>query len=337
MENNKYLSYVNVIKGIAILTVLVGHTSCPAWMAKLVYTFHMPLFFAVTGYLYNDKKWNGQFRKFVKKRAETYLIPYFLVCIGILCLNQFEYRVVDHRADAWELLWKNIYGIFYSKALSEYMINCVPLWYLTCIFVSSVIFYLVIQLKEKFGSEVFILSAVCMVCANCMIIGKGIEAFPWHVDTALFATTFMMLGYAIRKMGGLERLSMRKVIAGGVIGVIFSVINPNYVHFLTNRYGCIFFMYIGATAMIAIIWEISRRIDHSRILEFFGKNSLVIFCLNYYLDHLLVNSFGALGIDYYQVPWFIVFALILAGSTGSVLLWERIKVAFKQIHNRLLR
>lgn len=96
-------------------------------------------------------------------------------------------------------------------------------------------------------------------------------------------------------------------------------------------------MYIGATAMIAIILEISRRIDHSRILEFFGKNSLVIFCLNYYLDHLLVNSFGALGIDYYQVPWFIVFALILTGSTGSVLLWERIKVAFKQIHNRLLR
>ena len=59
MEIHKRLQYVDFLKGFAILCVVVGHIAafnpkCDL-LIDFVYSFHMPLFFFISGFLFHKK------------------------------------------------------------------------------------------------------------------------------------------------------------------------------------------------------------------------------------------------------------------------------------------
>ena len=53
MNNQK--EWINVLKGIGILSVVVGHI-VPGILSVIIYMFHMPLFFLISGYLFKAGK-----------------------------------------------------------------------------------------------------------------------------------------------------------------------------------------------------------------------------------------------------------------------------------------
>lgn len=60
--------YWDIFKGIAILMIIFGHTGHDG--GAFVYLFHLELFFFVTGFLYNEKKYGDQPYSFFAKRIE---------------------------------------------------------------------------------------------------------------------------------------------------------------------------------------------------------------------------------------------------------------------------
>ena len=72
MSNNRLL-YIDFLKGIAIFLMVMGHFLYGLHMpnnngqyiiAQIIYTFHMPLFMFVSGYVFdlnNKYKWNSGF------------------------------------------------------------------------------------------------------------------------------------------------------------------------------------------------------------------------------------------------------------------------------------
>jgi len=50
ISNQRNLTF-DIMKGIAILCMMIGHSTWPPeWLHRLIYSFHMPLFFIVAGY-----------------------------------------------------------------------------------------------------------------------------------------------------------------------------------------------------------------------------------------------------------------------------------------------
>lgn len=41
---------LSVVKGIAIILMVVGHAEAPDFLTRWIYTFHMPVFFIAAGY-----------------------------------------------------------------------------------------------------------------------------------------------------------------------------------------------------------------------------------------------------------------------------------------------
>ena len=78
------LEYLDIAKAILIITVLLGHCidpkgEIPFWV-KLIYSFHMPLFFAICGitsHKAKDYSFKG-FLKFLGSNAFALLLPYFI-------------------------------------------------------------------------------------------------------------------------------------------------------------------------------------------------------------------------------------------------------------------
>ena len=47
---------VDISKGIGIISVLIGHDMlCPSIIQIVIFSFHMPLFFVLSGYFFHSK------------------------------------------------------------------------------------------------------------------------------------------------------------------------------------------------------------------------------------------------------------------------------------------
>jgi len=69
--------YWNIVKGIGIILVVIGHL---CWdLTRYIYLFHLPLFFFVSGYLYNEDKYGDDPYLHVANRLKSSWMKYVLV------------------------------------------------------------------------------------------------------------------------------------------------------------------------------------------------------------------------------------------------------------------
>lgn len=77
---------IAILKGIAIILMVVGHAEAPELLTNFIYTFHMPLFFMAAGYFF-DRKYLSQPALFVGKRLRGLYIPFLKWSILFLLLH----------------------------------------------------------------------------------------------------------------------------------------------------------------------------------------------------------------------------------------------------------
>lgn len=79
------LDWILIAKGIGIILVVIGHfwpASSPAYwteMRRIIYTFHMPLFFFLSGWLYQHGKY--PYRTLLINKAQRLLYPFASIAI----------------------------------------------------------------------------------------------------------------------------------------------------------------------------------------------------------------------------------------------------------------
>lgn len=91
MHNKYNIKEINYIKGIAILLVFIGHAATPSFLERpyfyefivqLIYSFHMPLFFLVSGFLsYKviDMNLKENYFNFVKAKFYRLAVPFLTI------------------------------------------------------------------------------------------------------------------------------------------------------------------------------------------------------------------------------------------------------------------
>ena len=101
MEATHY-AFVDILKGIAILLIVYGHITPGAvpFVTDWVSTFHIPLFFFVSGLLYNDAKYKNDFRSFAKNRLKGLVLPFLyfsiIVALGYFFITDDNLLFVTH-------------------------------------------------------------------------------------------------------------------------------------------------------------------------------------------------------------------------------------------------
>lgn len=87
------LTFIDYTRAFAIILVVAGHigsTPCQQWWTdcvKFIYTFHMPLFLAISGYLYLHTGKKRPYLKFLSGKFHRLLIPYFFTSILIVSIK----------------------------------------------------------------------------------------------------------------------------------------------------------------------------------------------------------------------------------------------------------
>ena len=123
--SSQRIAYLDIARGIGILLVVLAHSDL-AWIStylhRFIYSFHVPLFFFLSGYFFSTKI---PFGIFIKKRFNAILKPY-LFTIFLIYLVKTSFTNMSFGTMLGRLA-KSLY------ATGEY-IEWIPLWFLPACF-----------------------------------------------------------------------------------------------------------------------------------------------------------------------------------------------------------
>ena len=110
------IKWIDLTKGVAIFLMVCGHTGIPSLISNWIWSFHMPLFFIISGMLFCPTKYTN-IQKFIHRRIQTLIIPY--ITFSIIVLATSENRISD--------LW-----------IFEGWMNGCALWFLPVLFMTEI-------------------------------------------------------------------------------------------------------------------------------------------------------------------------------------------------------
>lgn len=133
----KHLDYIDKAKGLLIILMVVGHVFQSGYVNSVIYAFHMPAFFAISGFLFNyTKAYQKGTVKFIKSLLFSFIIPFaFFELWG--CVTY----ILRYGAN------QSIWGFLRNTATLNF--NNGILWFLFTLFWVEVVFALAVCCIKK--------------------------------------------------------------------------------------------------------------------------------------------------------------------------------------------
>lgn len=248
MSRSIYHNWIDIAKLIGLYLMLLGHGLVSERITQFIYSFHMPLFFMLSGILYKKVNMKTTFLNGTKRL----LVPYFLLnTIGI------AYDIIEKHLVGKTLSLLDIYGrigavfmgLGYNAGIWHPVLSAT--WYLYTLFLIQLLFSLSNKYKNAISFLLPILSITIVLLLNYYKINTWIP-----IDSALLAFPFFFLGTLIK-----DRDLRIKMNMGGVIVVLFLI------------------------SILIILDSVNGRVD---INNFISGNNLLLFYLSGTIGSFLV-------------------------------------------------
>ena len=292
----KRCNEIDIMKGIGILLIILGHLEPETYLMRFIYSFHLFLFFAVSGFV-DERYRDRSFKEIVCQNIRRLLIPYFI-------WNSISNLIEMSGGDInWHQFCMNIMYMNGSVGWNA------ALWFLVSLFWTDTVCAIVIRVKMVFQVCYMVLMLglwICLASSKIML--------PYGLYTVPIASFFWLMGYRINIDGVYEKIVNRRngvniwsACFGGYLLVVFGVFYNTVISIYHVNYSNYIFTIIAGIAGVYSLFCISIIIEKkfvalARLLRFYGENTLIILCTHY----LILRSFGAVtqkyaGVNYWRL------------------------------------
>lgn len=332
------LDTIDIAKGIGILFVVFAHVNYTPELLVLIYSFHMPLFFIISGMMFQKEKYKT-FTAFFKRKVQTLIVPYiiFSVCsIGYAYVSEqiFPELFDISRTEYLQYLRQVI------LAQGSHPVLNTPLWFVLCLFAVEIMYYFIAKFSTK--SIVVIVMAISSFgwLLESSYLPFDNTLLPWTFDTACFALGFYAFGNlifpkikqiisSIKKHNQKKQICILLFLVCIIVWLPITLINGKVSlgsRVLNNGF---FFYWTGITGTMAIL-AISILLEKNKFLIWCGRNTFCIMSSHYMIRKFLLPKYYALleiplynrkELDETILPFLIILAITLL-FTG---LYSRVK------------
>ncbi len=282
----KRVEYVDIAKGIGITLVVMGHNDfalISPFAHKLIYSFHMPMFFFMSGMFFKP---DMPFWAFLHHRYNRVLKP-FLFTILLIYFASISFSKVGLLMAGRRLL-KAMYG-------NGYYLDWVQLWFLPHLFVVSLFAYFFFQAIRRSGVHQWrwvILPVLYVVGVlgiklfwpfELNLPGKNFTLYglPFSLDLAVVSGFFFILGYELNKKQNdvLFENPLTLLIAGSTLILLVWYL-PARIDLNTRQFDSPVINTMEALLGILFILAVSKQLERvgwlSSLFRYIGQASLII-------------------------------------------------------------
>lgn len=257
MHNNskkKRINMYDIAKGIGIILVYLGHVPPNIYFRRFIYSFHMPLFFIISGMLLNVNKYD--MKGFFISRTKSLMIPAITF-----------------------IAFSNIVGFIFSREYKPGLPSII--WFLFVLYFSELLIFIcwkkIKNTKKRTG-----------VCITLMLLAFFLDYVNFKLPIALnvipLASFFVSFGYLFKEY--ILKWSQMNVSISIIGGGLFLLLVSLYIEDYNNLHKghlilCSLGVIVAIIGSLSII-NISKFIDSQnyqikKTLIMLGKNSLIIY------------------------------------------------------------
>lgn len=283
---SKRVEYIDIAKGLGILLVVMAHNDFGlVWPFgyKLIYAFHMPLFFFVSGMFF---KADLPFLTILGRRAQTLLKPY-LTTILLIYLMTLSFTKVNV-----EVATSRFFKAFYATA---FYIDWVQLWFIPHLFVLNIFafgFYWLVKRSHLPWSKWVLLVLGQVVGVYFLqvfwpfelnLLGRSLTLYglPLSLDLVLVSGFFFILGCEVNRTVPAELFGrpLTLIVSGAaLLGLVWFL--PQGIDFNTRQFESLPINTLEALVGIVFILAVSRQLERvawlSKVFRYVGQASLII-------------------------------------------------------------
>lgn len=280
----KTLSEFNILKGIGIFLVVLGHAgSVDASVINVIFSFHMPLFFFVSGFFFKETS----LKDFFEKKGKRILIPY----IAFSLLSFLIYFIPNYKHSKFNFL-DFFYGTFLGVSDGFYLSWNIVLWFLPALFLLNLVYLLLAKFKMKF-------LLIVLIALGVYFKNEEAKILPFHLISVLLSLPFFIAGNFLKQHYEILNKYLKNwmFVLFLIVGVFIANANSTTPDLRINLIGNPFVFYSASVMLIFATLLLSRLINENKIVEWLGNNSLLIMCIH--LKFLFIAKFILLklGID----------------------------------------
>lgn len=299
MNANHRLEWIDSLKAVAIFWIYLGHFGDNAkQLYPFVFSFHVPLFFFISGIFFKKCSSLYDFNIIAIKSSKRILIPYFTFSLISLIFFSLYYNYDFHQVRG--LASQIIPGI-------RNHIFAASLWFLPCLFV-IIMMHSFIQLIIKNRHLIFITCIAIFFVSSIMKIGVQPKLF-FNIDSALRYIAYYALGAYLscyikepqEYNGNLTSKITSYIICS--LSMAFFI----YVYFygaasiyngIKNEYLKILASFIITAALFIPNITIAKRIKIKQVI-LIGQSTLVLCGTEQMLKTFIYSSFKMIGLKVY--------------------------------------
>lgn len=271
--------YIDYSKAIGIVLVVLGHTEFI--YSNFLYQFHLPLFFLLSGLVFNEKK-ALDLTSYIKKKIKSLYIPFVVIETIFLILHNFFSKLHLYTVQSQTKIFLSIKDIFvrFLKIISlgggEQLAG--PLWFLISTIEITIIFAILFRIIHTILPkwDIYILLILTLML---YFIGWNIK-LPRMLSQSCIGIFFYTCGYAIRNEKKLISSNFIFFAISIIVCVVTSRVNVVDISRLKVE-SSILFIISGLCGSYACIY-IAKLIEkhNSSILSYCGKNTISILALH---------------------------------------------------------
>jgi len=280
------IGYIDIAKGIGIVLVVMGHNDfalISPFAHKLIYSFHMPMFFFMSGMFFKP---DMPFWAFIRRRFDKVLKP-FLFTILLIYFASISFSKVSIIVATRRVL-KAMYA-------NGHYLDWVQLWFLPHLFVVGLFAYIFIKAVHRtrlFRLRWVILSVMYVAGVLGMTLfwpfdfnlpGKDFIIFglPFSLDIVFVSGFFFVLGY---ELNGRLYISLFEniltLLISGITLIVLVWYLPPTIDFNTRQFGSLFINTAEALLGILVVLALSKQMERvgwlSSLFRYIGQASLII-------------------------------------------------------------
>lgn len=284
--------YLDIVKGIAMILVFLGHAIQQAdtincydnMIFDIIYSFHMPLFMLVSGYLFWSsylKNKNG-IGSLVLKRTRSLLLP--LITFSVLLVPK---TLLSSYMGGHDITVKLIIGSFWNSFSGNF------LWFLWAVLFSVCLSSLALKISQKFSL------LLCLAFFMLALLVPDTFIYPMYKYLFLFFIT----GLYFHKYNLIQKLNKKCHVYGGlIIGIAYIIImqrfsrayfeyDMNITNLLSHMNISVFCIryvlaYLGCGLALMIIWYGRSKLS---IFANVGRKSLGLYTFQCFILTWLNN------------------------------------------------
>ena len=303
------IGYLDAAKGIGILCVMLGHTHNLVfpinYAAGIVWSFHMPLFFIISGICFRVKDNNQCFKSLFTRLIIPYIFTIALFVSFFLINGDFPVSK--------EWLISGAYG---SGDRTNFVRGVGGIWFLLALFWARLLMNGIARYAEH------IIMVLVSLLAYWGIYSYSHVVLPWGIQNGCVGMLFLYIGYQAKKCGLLERDNLSLFVFSFFIwataflchcsGVTLVDCNMKLINVLTSSCACY---------VVLVVSQYLCKISFlKRILTWLGRSTLIILVFHIFELHanisdnislFLFNTNDGIVVLFIRLTWCLFFAFII--------------------------